>query len=176
MHPLVVVCVQGLGPQLVQVTISFGPVVAPVGGPPSRFFLPCDRVSVEETYILTYIFSMLNNDPSFDQLLLFLLHSTPLSVLFFFSFPFLFPFDICPPSPFVPFRSRFSKRRRRRRKKKKGKKKRSGGRYDHRNDDFHRSTERGSVNPPPPPHPKVENVKKFRTKLLPYFTYMKRKT
>lgn len=124
MHPLVVVCVQGLGPQLVQVTISFGPVVAPVGGPPSRFFLPCDRVSVEETYILTYIFSMLNNDPSFDQLLLFLLHSTPLSVLFFFSFPFLFPFDICPPSPFVPFRSRFSKRRRRRRKKKKKERKR----------------------------------------------------
>lgn len=91
MHPLVVVCVQGLGPQLVQVTISFGPVVAPVGGPPSRFFLPCDRVSVEETYILTYIFSMLNNDPSFDQSLLY---STPLSVLFSFLFLFLSTFAL----------------------------------------------------------------------------------
>lgn len=51
-QPFVAVCVQGLGPQLVQVTISFGPVAPPVVGPPSRFFLPCDRVSVEETYIL----------------------------------------------------------------------------------------------------------------------------
>lgn len=81
MHPLVVVCVQGLGPQLVQVTISFGPVVAPVGGPPSRFFLPCDRVSVEETYILT-IFRV-NNDPSFDQFF----YSSPFSVILS---PFLF--------------------------------------------------------------------------------------
>ncbi|KAI4487379.1 hypothetical protein M0804_005528 [Polistes exclamans] len=47
-QPLVAVCVHGFGPQLVQVTISFGPVPPPVGGPPSRFFLPCDRVSVEE--------------------------------------------------------------------------------------------------------------------------------
>lgn len=49
-QPFVAVCVQGLGPQLVQVTISFTPVVPPVVVPPSRFFLPCDRVSVEETY------------------------------------------------------------------------------------------------------------------------------
>lgn len=51
-QPFVAVCVQGLGPQLVQVTISFAPVVPPVVAPPSRFFLPYDRVSVEETYSL----------------------------------------------------------------------------------------------------------------------------
>lgn len=109
-HPLVVVCVQGLGPQLVQVTISFGPVVAPVGGPPSRFFLPCDRVSVEETYILTYIFSMLNNDPSFDQSLLY---STPLSVLFSFLFLFLSIFAL------PLFKVLVSKWRRKKKRKKK---------------------------------------------------------
>lgn len=49
-QPLVAVCVQGFGPQLLQVTISFGPVV-PVAVPPSLFFLPCDRVIVEETFI-----------------------------------------------------------------------------------------------------------------------------
>lgn len=53
-QPFVAVCVQGLGPQLVQVTISFAPVVPPVVAPPSRFFLPYDRVSVEETHILNY--------------------------------------------------------------------------------------------------------------------------
>lgn len=95
MHPLVVVCVHGLGPQLVQVTISFGPVVAPVGGPPSRFFLPCDRVSVEETYILTTFRS--NNDPSFDQCFYrssFFFFPLPRDftslVLFFFSLSFRF--------------------------------------------------------------------------------------
>lgn len=135
MHPLVVVCVQGLGPQLVQVTISFGPVVAPVGGPPSRFFLPCDRVSVEETYILTYIFSMLNNDPSFDQSLLY---STPLSVLFSFLFLFLSPFDICP--------SRFQSSRFKVEKKKKKERRREGAW-------------------PPPLPKKVGNVKEFVSKV-----------
>jgi len=59
-QPFVAVCVQGLGPQLVQLTISFAPVAPPVVAPPSRFFLPCDRVSVEETYIL-------NNNVLFKQ-------------------------------------------------------------------------------------------------------------
>lgn len=113
MHPLVVVCVQGLGPQLVQVTISFGPVVAPVGGPPSRFFLPCDRVSVEETYILTYIFSMLNNDPSFDQSLLY---STPLSVLFPFLFLFLSTFAL----PVSKFSFQSGEEKKKRKKKRRG--------------------------------------------------------
>lgn len=98
MHPLVAVCVQGLGPQLVQVTISFGPVVAPVGGPPSRFFLPCDRVSVEETYIL--IIFRVNNDPSFDQLFLYLAPFSPHFYSHFYSLPFPFLF------PFVPYQYR----------------------------------------------------------------------
>jgi len=56
-QPFVVVCVQGLGPQLVQAIISFGPVV-PVA-PPSLFFLPYDRVSIEDTYIFNYKFFLL---------------------------------------------------------------------------------------------------------------------